>query len=264
MTTRSKAVPSLSADDPKTRKQKEIEATENLEARSQDLLNNVDDSYLMKESKRREYPTFDRSEVKIGPILGVGGFGVVYEVKDFSLAVEYRDHIDEVIVTNDANSSDNDAASALSDIADSEKGDHLVSLSTSNRTKGRHSAVSSPPSDEKHYDVRFAREQMSKFVRRNGDARYAIKKLHRDLNDLERARGRLDLALEAKFLSVIWHPNIGTYVVQLVGHLSSLGQHHSHILTWTSENARVAYKLSSRRWVFHHNGQTLRNSGGTI
>jgi hypothetical protein len=63
--------------------------------------------------------------------------------------------------------------------------------------------------DDSHYDVKDARFMMSKQVRRKGSARYAIKKLHSDLNDLERARGMIDMALEVKYLSVLWHPNIG-------------------------------------------------------
>jgi hypothetical protein len=43
------------------------------------------------------------------------------------------------------------------------------------------------------------------------DARYAIKRLHGDtLNDFERVRGSIDLAMEAKYLSALSHPNIGT------------------------------------------------------
>ena len=43
------------------------------------------------------------------------------------------------------------------------------------------------------------------------DARYAIKRLHWDtLSDFERVRGSIDLAMEAKYLSALSHPNIGT------------------------------------------------------
>jgi hypothetical protein len=41
-----------------------------------------------------------------------------------------------------------------------------------------------------------------------GSARYAIKRLRPDLNKLEYARGALDLAIEIKYMSLLWHPNI--------------------------------------------------------
>lgn len=40
------------------------------------------------------------------------------------------------------------------------------------------------------------------------EARYAVKRLHRDLDARTEARGTIDLAIEAKFLTVISHPNI--------------------------------------------------------
>jgi hypothetical protein len=50
------------------------------------------------------------------------------------------------------------------------------------------------------------------------DARYAIKRLHWDtLNDFERVRGSIDLAMEAKYLSALSHPNIGTCREMILG-----------------------------------------------
>lgn len=62
--------------------------------------------------------------------------------------------------------------------------------------------------DEQHYDISEARELMEKNFNRRGDARYAVKYLHEDLDKLEDARGKIDLAIEAKYLSVVSHPNI--------------------------------------------------------
>jgi hypothetical protein len=45
---------------------------------------------------------------------------------------------------------------------------------------------------------------MAHMVRRNDDARYAVKD-YTVITDLERARGMIDLAIEAKYLSVMWH-----------------------------------------------------------
>lgn len=63
-----------------------------------------------------------------------------------------------------------------------------------------------------HYDVEMARHYMEKRCLRHGTtARYALKILHGDLSPVERARGMIDLAVEAKYLSVVWHPNISTF-----------------------------------------------------
>lgn len=63
--------------------------------------------------------------------------------------------------------------------------------------------------EDDFYDISEARELMAKNYMRNGDARYAVKYLRDDLSSpLEEARGRIDLAIEAKYLSVISHPNI--------------------------------------------------------
>jgi hypothetical protein len=53
-------------------------------------------------------------------------------------------------------------------------------------------------------------------VTKNGYARYALKRLHNDLTELERARGMVDLAVEAKYLSLVWHPNISTYLLGVI------------------------------------------------
>ena len=43
---------------------------------------------------------------------------------------------------------------------------------------------------------------------RYGSARYAVKRLQPNLGQVDQARGAVDLAIEIKFLSTIWHPNI--------------------------------------------------------
>ena len=53
-----------------------------------------------------------------------------------------------------------------------------------------------------------SRNHMSKYYLRDGDARYAIKRLRTDINRKNRLKGIFDLSLEAKFLSVIDHPHI--------------------------------------------------------
>jgi hypothetical protein len=69
---------------------------------------------------------------------------------------------------------------------------------------------------EIHYNIKTAKSFMAANVRRNGDARYAIKRLHADLNNMEQAWGMNDLAMETKFLSSLDHPNI----IKMRGHSS--------------------------------------------
>lgn len=53
-----------------------------------------------------------------------------------------------------------------------------------------------------------ARSHMGNNYRRDGDARYAVKRLHSDLDQEGSVKGIIDLALEAKFLTVLDHPHI--------------------------------------------------------
>jgi hypothetical protein len=62
---------------------------------------------------------------------------------------------------------------------------------------------------EEHYDVGTAKKLMAKHSQRLGSARYAVKRLKPDLDEFQEARGALDLAIEIKFMSAFWHPNIG-------------------------------------------------------
>jgi hypothetical protein len=218
---------------PEQRRQKEIEATSKLLAQASDLLKEVDESEILRNARKRLYPTFKRSEIKFGPLLGVGGFGIVFEVKDINLNIpaEVEVEVSETKPHPTATSS-TDAPTATS-TSESNRGNPdngcsgLTALMLQNCEEAPSSAITTiafnddlnhvaielpnvfTTQDDAHYDVRIARKQMLQMVRRNGDARYAVKRLHRDLTDLERARGMIDLAIEAKYLSVMWHPNIG-------------------------------------------------------
>lgn len=71
--------------------------------------------------------------------------------------------------------------------------------------------------DHIHYDnVDHAKKWMRKRPNRNDGqySRYAFKRLKDNLSELEIARGMVDLAIEAKFLSIVFHPNISKYIQQ--------------------------------------------------
>jgi hypothetical protein len=128
---------------------------------------------------RRDFPQFDASEVTVGDLLGIGGFSSVKEVSNISV----DDHEKEEDSNKERNMADEKAEISPSDALGA---DH-----------------------EQHYEVSTARAFMSKYCRRLGSARYAIKRLKPELDQVQRARGSLDLAIEIKYLRVFWHPNIG-------------------------------------------------------
>jgi hypothetical protein len=225
------------SETPQSRRQKEIDATRKLLAQASNLLKEVDDSEILRNARERLYPTFDRSEIKFGPLLGVGGFGIVFEVKEINLKIPVEVEVDvlktephptttsSVDTATDTNtatavieSKGGNAVTGGSDLPahmlqDSEESPSIAITTIAFNNDLNHVAIKLPSGsathDDAHYDVHIARKHMAQSVRRNGDARYAVKRLHRDLTDLERARGMIDLAIEAKYLSVIWHPNIG-------------------------------------------------------
>jgi hypothetical protein len=249
---------------PQSSREQEIEATRKLLADAQTLLDQVDNSRTMRMLAKRDYPTFDRNEFSVGPVLGTGGFGIVFEVESFKLKprcattkeVDKKECADGKNVhkqssgdlsmdcVNDENSTDIDKdtneKSAINGYTEdgnhSESKDEQLSsndtgkVASNDEIKPRGSIVAFAekyPSenaasntnwmseiedgleDDTHYHVDHARQFMADNVRRNGDARYAFKRLHREMRELDRTRGMIDLAIEAKFLSVLWHPNIG-------------------------------------------------------
>lgn len=212
------------------------------------ILKDVDDSPLLQKSEVRRYPTFERDEVSTGPLLGVGGFCSVYEVRGFNLVER------EAVAEAGATSTEEKAAKSTAEKTGTSNGgiggdpveNGAADDAGGKDKKGndaelericRELGISEHPEDgdgvdgneggedgvekedEEHYDVDVARRHMRDNARRggagvgdgataSGDARYAIKRLHHGLGTLERARGTIDLAIEARFLSVLWHPNI--------------------------------------------------------
>jgi hypothetical protein len=139
----------------------------------------------------RTYPTFDKSEIKVGPVLGHGGFGIVFEVKEIVL----KKSPDEAPVEQPKEDS-----KSRSDHDDHDHDELLDHMDYTNVSKARFLMAA---------NVR--RQKITRLP--NGDeidgaARYAVKRLRSDLNDMHRARGTIDLVIEAKFLARLTHPNI--------------------------------------------------------
>ncbi len=151
--------------------------------KSQDILDTagdallaLDNSHVFFTNNSREFPQYESSEIVLGDLLGKGGFSSVHEIDQVALIEKAPEE-------------------AIDDKDESKK-----------------PFLGTVPSVHKehfdHYDVVTAREFMSKNYLRHGSARYAIKQLKSDLGVVDRARGAVDLAIEIKFLTTIWHPNI--------------------------------------------------------
>jgi hypothetical protein len=167
----------------------ERKAARELMNTADDVLAAMEESDFCKEhSVQRHYPLFAASEIATGPVLGVGGFGIVFEVEEIIL----KDQKDKETPQPEQVAADLDVAPLRIDEAAKAIGEHMV--------------------EQEHYEVSTARAFMAANVQRNGtDARYALKILRHDLSELERTRGMIDMAIETKLLSRLWHPNIGTY-----------------------------------------------------
>lgn len=166
------------------------------------IVASVDESdFSKKHTVSREFPEFQHTEILAGPILGEGGFGVVLEVEKIQLKGQEQQSAAPA------------AAAAAAPITTNQNGKNVK---FEQQEFNKEEEERDRQLEKEHYDVHHARTLMATIQRRQGtDARYAIKRLHSDLSDLERARGMIDLAIETKVLSRLWHPNISMLVFAL-------------------------------------------------
>jgi hypothetical protein len=210
-----------------TTDEQEKEFARKMLLRSDAILAAVDEAYIIKERghKVRAMPTFRPEEISLGKTLGTGGFGIVNEIKGLFLDKEDKDGAELFQAQAQSEEDSNDEKSALMTalIQNNPQGAADATLPSTGLRKrtsepkltDQRAALStdkvSRVSDANiHYDVREAKQVMAKRAIKGGRGRYAIKRLHNDLSELERARGMIDLAVEAKYLSTVWHPNIST------------------------------------------------------
>jgi hypothetical protein len=164
----------------------ESEKAKKLIANADKILAEVDGSHIFTTvAKPRDFPIFDSEEIECGLTLGTGAFSNVFEVSKI-ISLETNTNTTHTTCTTPKTAADDlnsnvEIAMVLGDCA-----------------------------DEDHYQVDKAKDLMADQCLRNGSARYAVKRLRQDLNEIDRARGMIDLAIEIKFMSVICHPNIGT------------------------------------------------------
>ena len=156
----------------------------------------VDEAYILKERGHtlRPMPTFRPEEISLGKELGRGGFGVVCDIRKFTLDTD--DPSTPPPPENPQESNEEKDTAGTDDTAIS-KSNHMSEINES-----------------EHYAIDKARQLMCNRVLRQGTPRYALKMLHSELSQVEKARGMIDLALEAKYLSIVWHPNISKFQCQ--------------------------------------------------
>lgn len=171
---------------------REPETAKGILQQGPELLAQIKEGYLFTASPPREFPTFVRSELELGRILGHGGFGIVREIRAIRHTEEgghQHDHDDD---------------------------NKEVSEETKERRRQfQRMASTVEDQNEKHYDVETAKQHMSTHAIRQpqSKARYAMKYLksneeNESLPPLMQARGQVDLATETLFLSSLFHPNI--------------------------------------------------------
>ena len=208
--------------------------------KAQDQLERLLSSDFFRTKTPRELPAFDASEIGTGPQLGVGGFGLVSEVKYIKLrnkstvedsqnAVEHDKSDDNEVQSHERRTTDAtaplstteevlDACAQRNQVLDDAQevlveedeiyddlGKYLseIGLDTGRgQDADNHNSSSLPTNPDE------ARVFMAHNTLRDGHARYAIKKLKPDLSDKDKKYAVMDMAIESKFLAVISHPNI--------------------------------------------------------
>ena len=153
--------------------------------------------------KSHKFPRFALEELRLGKKLGEGGFGTVTEIRGFDLSMELHDSSNSGRVSVSSSTRNGSFVKAP-----------MTSLSrqSTSATIPDTSSVSSVE-DTGSADIEVqSRKFIARHCMKNGkEARYAIKKLSPQTvqNCDKLARGLLDMALEARFLSSLkHHPNI--------------------------------------------------------
>jgi hypothetical protein len=208
-------------------------------SKADQLLAAVDESFIVtkRDHKVRPLPTFKHDEIALGKVLGTGGFGIVYEITCITIDRQNDSSKDNYSVKSNAplEGFDQNERSTLS-INTVQQPQQDTSDIDGNKTKWQQQEASSMRSISStemynhqdshiHYKVHKAKDWMEKCCCMTSSkvitSRYALKRLQKGLTTIERSRGMLDLALEAKYLSIVWHPNISTFIIAWLPYLLS-------------------------------------------
>jgi hypothetical protein len=197
-------------------------------SKADQVLAAVDESFIVtkRDHKVRPLPTFRYDEIALGKVLGTGGFGIVYEITN--ITIDRQANSSNGNCSNESNAplegsdqteppSSNAVQQQLKDGIDIEHDKTTWQRHEASSTRSISSAdIYSNQDSHIHYKVHKAKDWMEKYCCMTSSkvvtSRYALKRLQKGLTAIERSRGMLDLAVEAKYLSIVWHPNISKYI----------------------------------------------------
>jgi hypothetical protein len=197
--------------------------------KAQAILDEMDKSPIFSSNKVRSNAVFERREIEIGKYLGEGEFGIVHEIHAFHVKEtcpicflhqeknKESDTSGESAIEATVHSHNRTMMEPMTNNLTTDDGFSLRSISK------KLSTVDFEEFEDDHQEeaeeLVCNRGFMKEHCERKGSARYAIKEVKTTLEGAALADGALDICIEAKFLSVISHPNIIKlwYVFSYVG-----------------------------------------------
>jgi SPX domain-containing protein involved in vacuolar polyphosphate accumulation len=207
------------------------------------ILDKIETSPFFTKYKAKPVPRFLPEEVESGVVLGEGEFSIVREVKAFDV-----DELCPICVIHrfkDSSDVSMEASAPSNERNDRDDKKKVVKVEVSAHAKAlmrsKDSFIMSIKGDdvsdldmesfqddheEEDNEVVASRGFMKHHCFRDGSARYAVKQLKGTLTGSKRADGAIDLSIEAKFLSVLSHPNI----IRLCGIGGARGHHRSFLV----------------------------------
>jgi serine/threonine protein kinase len=163
-------------------------------AQAPHILQAIDDAHIIVHGDHapRMVPQFTPSEIVVGEYLGQGGYGVVHTIANIVLSssTSTTSTTPTPSTTNNHNHTNDDNHENTAQNVNSTATEATTTITTA-------------------MELQKTRQFMECHCQRQGKARYAIKRnRYQDLKPQHRARGMIDLAVEAKYLSTVSHPNI--------------------------------------------------------
>lgn len=208
------------------------------------ILDKIETSPFFTKYKAKAVPRFLPEEIEQGLVLGEGEFSVVREIKAFDV-----DELCPICVihrfkdSSDVRMEASEPSNQLNNRDGGKKKEVSVEVTTHAKAlmKTKDSFIMSIKADdvsdldmesfqddheEEDNEAVASRGFMKHHCFRDGSARYAVKQLKSTLTGSKRVDGAIDLSIEAKFLSVLSHPNI----IRLCGIGGARGHHRSFLV----------------------------------
>lgn len=153
-------------------------------------------------------PQFDNDEIEYGGYLGEGEFGIVREVKDFLIEDSCPICVIHQFPDKDTTGSGAANGTPAKNVEIQPEPFRRSSFTSSSGVADLDQQSCQSDHIEEDKEISTNRGFMKHHCFRDGSARYAIKQLKKSLTGKQLQDGAIDLSIEAKFLSVLSHPNI--------------------------------------------------------